>query len=468
MSTTDDTSADAPAPPPGPRSGDGWVRFVSSDLGGRIAGALGLPRPTPLRRHVPGQPPLDGPVLVGASGDGRLLDHATTLLHAAGVELHEQAAAGVRYAGVVHDAAGVASVADLDQLWRGVQAGVRQLADNARVVVLGDDPDTLDDVARRTAQRALEGFVRSVGKEVGRGATANLVLAAPGAEDGVDAPLRFLLSARSTFVSGQAIVVGPPTATAPRPPEDLDRPLADRVAVVTGAARGIGEAIVEVLARDGAHVVCVDLPSAGDDLARVANGARGEAVGLDITDRDAPATLVDHLGSRHGRVDVVVHNAGVTRDRTLKGMDEARWDLVVDVNVLAPQRIDEALLAADLLGDQGRVVCMSSAIGGIAGNRGQTNYAVSKAGIIGHVEALAPTLATRGATINAAAPGFIETSMTGRMPIGPRELGRRMSSLGQGGLPVDVAETVAFLSWPDAAWINGRTLRVCGQHLLGA
>ena len=105
---------------------------------------------------------------------------------------------------------------------------------------------------------------------------------------------------------------------------------------------------------------------------------------------------------------------------------------------------------------------------GIAGNRGQTNYATSKAGVIGHVESLADRVADTGATINAVAPGFIETEMTDAMPFGPREVGRRISSLGQGGLPVDVAETIAFFAGPDSTWVNGTTLRVCGQNMLGA
>ena len=111
---------------------------------------------------------------------------------------------------------------------------------------------------------------------------------------------------------------------------------------------------------------------------------------------------------------------------------------------------------------------MSSAAGGISGVRGQTNYGATKAGIIGHVQGLAPELAESGATANAIAPGFIETDMTDEMPFGPREVGRRISSLGQGGQPVDVAEAIAFLAGSDTTWINGTVLRVCGQHLMGA
>jgi 3-oxoacyl-[acyl-carrier protein] reductase len=138
------------------------------------------------------------------------------------------------------------------------------------------------------------------------------------------------------------------------------------------------------------------------------------------------------------------------------------------VNLTAAERITAELLAREgLLNDGGRIVCVSS-MSGIAGNAGQTNYATSKAGVIGMVESMAPVLAERGGTINAVAPGFIETQMTAAMPIGPREAGRRMNSLAQGGLPVDVSETIAWLAAPDSTGLNGNVVRVCGQSLIGA
>ena len=148
-------------------------------------------------------------------------------------------------------------------------------------------------------------------------------------------------------------------------------------------------------------------------------------------------------------------------------MPEERWATLMEINLSSEERINDALLDAGLLAANGRIVCVSS-MAGIAGNYGQTNYATSKAGVIGMVEALAPELAKRGATINAVAPGFIETQMTAAMPIGPREAGRRMSSLSQGGLPVDVAETIAWFASPASTGVNGNTVRVCGQNLLGA
>jgi 3-oxoacyl-[acyl-carrier protein] reductase len=148
-------------------------------------------------------------------------------------------------------------------------------------------------------------------------------------------------------------------------------------------------------------------------------------------------------------------------------MKPERWDAVLDVNLSAQERLNEALLGDDLIGEGGRIVTVSS-IGGIAGNRGQTNYGASKAGVIGIVETLAPELARRGATINAVAPGFIETQMTAAMPLVVREGGRRMNSLAQGGLPIDVAETIAWFASPASGGVNGNVVRVCGQSLIGA
>jgi 3-oxoacyl-[acyl-carrier protein] reductase len=164
---------------------------------------------------------------------------------------------------------------------------------------------------------------------------------------------------------------------------------------------------------------------------------------------------------------VVVHNAGVTRDRTLARMSTELWTELMEINLSSQERIDDALLQADVLHENGRIVCVSS-MSAIAGTAGQTNYATSKAGVIGRVQALAPELAERGLTINAVAPGFIETRMTAKMPIMIREAARRMSSLSQGGLPIDVAETIAWLAHPASTCVNGNVVRVCGQNLLGA
>src|SRR5690606_9494853 len=177
---------------------------------------------------------------------------------------------------------------------------VKRLAKNARVVVVGTDPATLSDVVEVATQRALEGFSRSLGKELRFGATANLVLAQGDATDGVVSAVEFFLSGRSAYVDGQVVRVDETTGTT----EDSLRPLAGKVAVVTGAARGIGAEIAAVLARDGATVVAVDMPAAGEALAKVANDVRGTALQLDVTAADAGSRIVEHATQRHGRIDI--------------------------------------------------------------------------------------------------------------------------------------------------------------------
>ena len=429
-----------------------------SQLG--IVQRLGVPRIPVLRRYAPGRPLLDGPALVGTVGAARCAEQVRGLLKDAGVA---EAGEDGKIAAAVLDATGARTLDDLAAAREFLTPAMRRLAPSGRLVVLGPEPDQ-DDVEPAAVAQALDGLVRSAGKEVRAGATANLLVLRPDAPpSAADSAVRFFLSARSAYVDGQVVRIGTPVGAA----EESDPPLAGRVAVVTGAARGIGAAIADVLARDGATVVAVDVPAAGEALARVANRTGGTALQLDITSADAAQRLLAHVRERHGRLDVVVHNAGITRDKLLANMDADRWNAVLAVNLRAQLAINDALLGSDLLGDSARIVCISST-SGIAGNRGQTNYAASKAGVIGMVRALAPRLAGRGATINAVAPGFIETEMTGKMPLGTREAGRRINSLRQGGLPVDVAETVAWLAQAGSGAVNGQVLRVCGQSILGA
>jgi 3-oxoacyl-[acyl-carrier protein] reductase len=461
---------------------DRYQQFADSRPGRLVVRRLGLPEPAVLRRHEPGAPLLDGPALLGAAAGGRLAEPAARVLAAVGAEAWvagEHARRAAKDAGLdardradeteplgalVFDASGIAAAEGLRAAYDFFHAHIRQVAPSGRVIVLGTPPAAAGDARVAVAQRALDGFVRSAAKELRAGATAQLVRVAPGAEGNLESTLRFLMSGRSAYVSGQAIEIGEAVASAP---QDWDTPLAGKVALVTGASRGIGAAIAEVLARDGAHVVCLDLPAQGAELAATANAVRGTALQLDITAEHAPGTLVEHLRERHGGVDVVVHNAGVTRDKTLGRMGEDQWDSVLAVNLTSQERLTAAILEPDLMRRGGRIVCISS-VSGIAGNRGQANYATSKAGVIGLVEALAPELHRRQGSINAIAPGFIETRMTAAMPVATREAGRRMNSLSQGGQPVDVAETVAWLAAPGSGGVNGAVVRVCGQSLIGA
>jgi 3-oxoacyl-[acyl-carrier protein] reductase len=446
---------------------DRYQQFTLSPVGQVLVKRLGLPNPTPLRRYRSGQPLLTGPALVGGTANGRLTDRVSAILAKAGVELATAPGSGSdeRLGALVFDATGVKDPAGLHALYEFFQPAIARLGSCARVVVLGTQPELTSTADEQIAQRALEGFTRSVGKELRRGGTAQLVYVAPGAEGSVESTVRFLLSAKSAYVSGQVIRVW--ASQEPAGSVDWERPLADQVAVVTGAARGIGAAIARVLSRDGAHVVCVDIPAAGGDLSSVANEVGGSALQLDITAKDAPNALAEHVLSRHGGVDIVVHNAGITRDKTLARMDAGRWDSVISVNLESPLRINEGLLAAKALRNGGRIIGVSS-IAGIAGNLGQTNYGASKAGVIGMINAYAPELAEQGFTINAVAPGFIETKMTAAIPLMIREVGRRLNSMSQGGLPVDVAEAIAWYANPASAAVNGNVVRVCGQSLLGA
>ncbi len=206
----------------------------------------------------------------------------------------------------------------------------------------GDD----DAPAMSAARQGVDGFLRSLAKELRGGSTGNGVVVADGVP--VTAPaavgaLRFFLSTRSAFVDGQLLAVDSETGSLP---DDWDRPLAGRVAVVTGAARGIGAAIADVLARDGATVVAVDVPAAGEQLAAVANQVRGTALQVDVTAEDAGRRILDHALARHGRLDIVVHNAGITRDKLLANMKPDQWGSVLAVNIAAQLRINETLLTS--------------------------------------------------------------------------------------------------------------------------
>jgi 3-oxoacyl-[acyl-carrier protein] reductase len=440
---------------------DRYSQIVNAPVVSTVAKQVGLPQPVDLDRFMPGNPVVAGPVLSGAAPGGRLERSLKKVLDSIGAE---RAGAEGKAKALIFDASGIADSTELVELQRFFYPAVPRLRRSGRVVVLGTTPALAGSARAHTAQRALEGFVRSLAKEIGgKGATAQLLYVEPGAEDQLDSTLRFLLSPRSSYVDGQVIRIA--KGVAPTPEIDWDLPLSGKTALVTGASRGIGAAIAATLGRDGAKVVGLDVPQAEADLRAVVEALGGEALALDITADDAPDQIAAHFAD--GGVDVVVHNAGVTRDRTLAKMPEERWAGLMEINLSSEERIDDALLDAGRLNANGRIVCVSS-MSGIAGNSGQTNYAASKAGVIGMVESLAPELAKRGATINAVAPGFIETQMTAAMPIGPREAGRRLSSLSQGGLPVDVAETIAWFASPATTGVNGNVVRVCGQSLLGA
>ncbi|MFB7135874.1 3-oxoacyl-ACP reductase [Streptomyces sp. NPDC056237] len=437
---------------------DRYLHFTGTAPGRFLTRRLGLPQPAPLRRWSPGTPSLNGPLLHLTAGESAVTGELGALLAATGLDVTARAE---RPAGMVVDATAVDTPRALADVHAALHPVIRSLAPGGRVVVVGVRPSA-DDHHQAAAQQALEGFVRSLGKEIGRGATAQLLRVVPDALASAGSTLRFLLSPRSAYVSGQVIEL---TSAAPDPVADWEVPLAGRTALVTGAARGIGASVASVLARDGARVVCLDVPQAKDELARTADRLGAAALPLDITADDAAERIAAAVP---GGLDVLVHNAGITRDRRLANMPADRWTSVIDVNLDSVLRTTDALLQAGTVHRGGRIVATAS-IAGIAGNNGQTNYAAGKAGIIGLVRSLAPRAAAdHGVTLNAVAPGFIETRMTAAVPLFVREAGRRMNSLSQGGLPVDVAETTAWFAQPASTAVNGQIVRVCGQSLLGA
>jgi len=450
---------------------DKYQGFSRSPIGKVLVKNLGLPNPMKLERYTAGAPLVDGTVLVG--GHGRLLESLPGLLETMGISStaikpEPDAEGGGTLKGLVFDATGLTSSTDLVALREFFTPVMRSLEACARVVVLGTPPELVRG-GEKVAQRALEGFTRSLGKEIGRGSTVQLVYTADGAEGGLASTLGFLLSPKSAYVSGQVVRIGAQGTEIDVPAVDVHSPLAGKVALVTGASRGIGEEVARVLARDGATVVGVDVPQAASDLQVLMKELDGDWLTLDITGKDAPQRIAQHLKTQHGGVDVVVHNAGITRDKKLANMDDARWESVIAVNLTAPELITRELLDQGLVNDHGSIIGVAS-IAGIAGNVGQTNYAASKAGVIGFVDSLADELAEdgKGITVNAVAPGFIITAMTAAVPFATREVGQRLNAMAQGGLPVDVAETIAWYANPASSLVNGNVVRVCGQMMLGA
>lgn len=471
---------------------DIYQKVANSSLGKQVVSALNLPQPLILeRQEKEASQFLEGCALIGGAVNGVALSTIANVLRASTASLYTldnsdlptladktalktqtkvQVVApkaledGPKFKALVFDATGIATTESLRAVYDFFKSSIRNIAKCGRLVIVGVDPHSCDDPKTAAAQRALEGFIRSAAKEIGKkAATAQVIYLKPGAENQLESPLRFVLSPRSAYVSGQVITVSkaPKSKTA----TDWNQPAKGKVALVTGASRGIGEAIARTLSRDGAQVVCLDIPAAQAALESVASSIKGSALTCDITDANAPAQIAQYLKTHFGGVDIVVHNAGITRDKTLGRMPEHFWDMVIDINLSAEERINDALFAEQLMNKNGRIVCVSS-IGGIAGNFGQTNYAASKAGVIGYVESLSKQL-TNGITINAVAPGFIETQMTAAMPFTIREAGRRMNSMSQGGQPQDVAETIAFFASSASQGVNGNVIRTCGQSLIG-
>ncbi|NCG19399.1 MAG: 3-oxoacyl-ACP reductase [Rhodobacterales bacterium] len=450
----------------------------------KLVKSLGLPIPMPekLRRstHALEERPLhDRAVVVQAQGE--LTEAIAQTLGAAGAnpyvegdmgpfQVHGEAwgrlpkdidEAPKKVHALVLDATGISAPTELRALYDFFHGRIRSLDRCGRLIVLARPHQRMLNVQRAAAQRALEGFVKAAGREVGRnGSTANLIIVQEGAEDRLEGVLRFALSDRSAYVSGQPLRVSKTVRLAKELP--VTRSLAGKTALVTGAARGIGAAIARALAREGAHVLLLDRPADSAPLAKIADEVGGTPVLVDVTSPDA-VDVITAAAEAHGGLDVVIHNAGVTRDKTLGRMKPELWDMTIGINLAAVADLCENLP----LNSGGRIVLLSS-IAGISGNLGQTNYSCSKAGVIGLAEALGLKLARRGIAVNAIAPGFIETRLTKAIPVATREVARRLCNLAQGGLPADIAEVATFLSSPQGGALCGQVIRVCGGNYVGA
>ncbi len=239
--------------------------------------------------------------------------------------------------------------------------------------------------------------------------------------------------------------------------------LSGRIAVVTGASRGIGRAIARQLASQGAHVVAAARGDhAGATVGEIAAaGGHAEAVALDVTEAGAGEQMIAGVVERHGRIDVLVNNAGIARDQLVLRMKREDWDAVLATNLTAAYVLTQAALKPMIRQRAGRIVCISSVVGQ-SGNAGQANYAASKAGLVGFAKAVAQEVASRGITVNVVAPGLIETDMTRAITEQAHEDWAARIPLRRLGTPEDVAAAVCFLASDEASYITGQVLAVNG------
>lgn len=242
-----------------------------------------------------------------------------------------------------------------------------------------------------------------------------------------------------------------------------------KVALVTGASRGIGRAIAVALAKEGASVAvnyAGNSEKAGQVVSEIKDmGSEAVAIQGDVTDADSVTAMVKNVTEQFGKIDILVNNAGITRDNLLIRMKEEDWDSVINTNLKGVFLCTKAVSRPMMKQRQGRVINISSVVG-VSGNAGQANYTAAKAGVIGLTKTSAKELAARGITVNAIAPGFIETDMTNELNEEVGEQMRKQIPLGRFGSPEDVAKTVVFLASEDSGYITGQTIQVDGGMVM--
>lgn len=440
---------------------NGMASWVSTLLDSAIGRWCGVPQAAALLRPAGESQCFKGTVLLcgKASEHSALLrQHLSCLpdvVFAEGADTPLQA--------IIFDGTELQSTTELDVLWQQLHNLLPRMETNGRLILLARTLADASNADAAAASAALSGFTRSIAKELGRfGSTANLLSLDHGVQQSLFPVAEFFLSKASAYITGQVV----PVHRARVKLSEWQKPLQGKTALVTGAARGIGAAIAKTLTEQGATVIGLDIPQAEHALVALMQQLEGKPLLLDISQANSAEIVSDWLTQQGIKLDILVHNAGITRDKLFHRMTEAQWTQTLEINLRAVLRINALLLERQQIQQNGRVVLLSS-MNGLAGQKGQTNYASSKAALVGYCQFMA-TQDHRGITFNAIAPGFIETQMTAAMPAIPREVGRRLNSLHQAGLPEDVAQAVAFFARPDAAGLNGSVLRVCGQCFIGA
>lgn len=471
---------------------DLYMKLAHSTFGQSIFHALNLPQPVELLRSPNESITFpNGPYLIAASSNSLTLNNTLTILSKPNIEANflekehstfeslpnifnenksikrVTSIENHHYEGLIFDATGICDFEELAGVYEFFHSAIPTLSQNGKIVILAQKYTQTNNAQTTAIQTSLIGFCKSIAKELGKkGINCNIIYIQKGAQKYLETSLAFFLSVKSAYITGQFVSLR--NHTIKQLPISTAKPLEGKTALVTGAAQGIGKETAVTLARDGATVICLDIPQNKKALDLLASNIDGHALAVNLLDENAIADVIQKISSSVGVIDIVVHNAGITRDKTLAKMPRPLWDQVLTLNFERVVKLNQAFLEQNIFNDHARIICISS-ISGIAGNFGQSNYACSKAGIAAYVEAFAESaiLKNNDLTINAIAPGFIETQMTKNIPFLTREIGRRMNALSQGGLPLDIAEAVSFFANPGSHCLNGNVLRVCGLSLLG-